>query len=200
MSEYILKSKEEREKHIDLSTECSLVKFSDWKNPLKRVAFYSRLGVVRDVSMMEAKICCRHLCPHNTHYAKEQGFICMNPLHVAVGTYAENSLDISPALVPLDGSTVTSVVALRLSDEMRSTVEAPTPSRQLDRFIGIRVSESLYSSFNSCLDDLNHLLLSKNLGTSITMSDQIRSLMASFVEHQQKKSNQPSATSPHSHS
>lgn len=56
-------------------------------------------------------------------------------------------------------------------------------SKQLDRYLGIRVTEELYTEFSTCVLDLNTLLKSKNLEASITVSDQVRALMKSFVEH-----------------
>jgi ABC-type taurine transport system substrate-binding protein len=121
MSEYILKTREDREKHIDLTSDCILTKSYDWKNPVKRAVLQSQLGVVRDVNMVDAKVCCRHLCTHNTEYAKEHGVICMNPLHVAIGTYAENKQDSFGWLAEGD------------------------PVSRLNNFVGIKLPDNLYS-------------------------------------------------------
>jgi hypothetical protein len=94
LSEYILKSKEEREAHIDLDSPCEMVSYGRWTKPKLRKELMESLGFVQDVSMVEAKAVLRHMCSCGTSHGKQTGSVCANPLHIALGTALENSLDI----------------------------------------------------------------------------------------------------------
>jgi len=87
LSEWILRSREERMKHCDLSTPCV---FDPRKNRgLARGICFDFLGVKNDVgNLRTAGIGVNHMCENDTDRGR-----CVNPLHLMIGTKSENSLD-----------------------------------------------------------------------------------------------------------
>ncbi len=90
ISEYLQRSREERTRHIDLSTPCVLTGVKSGGRPKAgRRALLALLGVEDDIPNWRAgKVCCAHLCDHHS----KNGW-CTNPLHFYVGTVSENQLD-----------------------------------------------------------------------------------------------------------
>ena len=84
LSEYILLSREERTRHIDLSSPCV---FGDWRG--SRCFDFFELN--DDVEVWKGKIGRNHVCPNDTQCG---GPICVNPLHWYYGTNSENMGDV----------------------------------------------------------------------------------------------------------
>jgi hypothetical protein len=89
LSDYILKSREERIAHIDLSTDCELGTFrSRSRGGLD--GLFSLIGVEDDIeNWTVARIHCCHLCDCGRRKGE-----CGNPRHIYIGTASENSLDL----------------------------------------------------------------------------------------------------------
>lgn len=88
LSEWILKSRDERISHCDLSTPCC---FSEKKGRghQARGAIFSFHGIVNDVDdLKKASIGTNHLCECDSNNGE-----CVNPLHLYIGTKSENSFD-----------------------------------------------------------------------------------------------------------
>lgn len=91
LSEYILRSKEERTRHIDESSPCVMAR-SNWGNQRGKAlkALSELVKVTNDVSnRYKAGIFLCHTCEHNSGSDKP----CVNPLHLYFGTPAENTAD-----------------------------------------------------------------------------------------------------------
>lgn len=93
VSEYLQLSREERTKHVNLSTPCEVDESVSRTTRARRgrKALLEELGLEDDLgnwTKAKANLC--HLC--ESHSAN--GW-CTNPTHLYVGTNAENSLDVS---------------------------------------------------------------------------------------------------------
>lgn len=89
LSDYILLSKDERTKHIDLTTDCELGKFTGRKRGGLR-GLFELIGVEDDIeNWTNARIHCCHLCECGRRKGE-----CGNPKHIYIGTASENSLDL----------------------------------------------------------------------------------------------------------
>ena len=87
----MLKTREERTAHIDLTTECelgTLVKRTRGGND----RLYGLIGVEDDIeNWTSARIHICHLCDCGRRKGE-----CGNPRHIYIGTASENQLDLSP--------------------------------------------------------------------------------------------------------
>jgi hypothetical protein len=91
LSEYILLSQEERQKHIDLSSECILIpRTGTWTN--FKISLLQHLLLEDDIPLWRGRIHRCHVCENDT----QKKFVCVNPLHLYIGTLQENLLDRSP--------------------------------------------------------------------------------------------------------
>jgi hypothetical protein len=88
LSDYILLTKKERQKHIDLSSDCVLIpRTGTWtKHKGDMVKF---LGLKNDILVWRGLISRCHVCENDT----QKKFVCINPLHLYIGTPRENLLD-----------------------------------------------------------------------------------------------------------
>lgn len=86
LSDYILKSREERTAHIDLTTECVL----GGDGHRKKHILLDYLQLTNDVdNWTRARIHRCHMCEHG----RRNGW-CVNPQHFYFGTASENQLDL----------------------------------------------------------------------------------------------------------
>lgn len=88
LSEYILKSRDERRAHIDLTCECVLVKRTNWSN--KKADHLNFFEVEDDVDVWRGSIGRLHACAKDTFNGE---MVCINPLHIYIGTITENLAD-----------------------------------------------------------------------------------------------------------
>lgn len=85
LSDYILRSRDERTSHIDLSTPCDLGS-SDRHYRAEAFTFH---GVTNDVgNLQEACVHVCHACEHDSGNGN-----CVNPLHTYIGTAHDNYVD-----------------------------------------------------------------------------------------------------------
>ena len=85
LSDWILRSREERTAHIDLTTPCDT---SMSQKPGKE-HFFSVFGFVNDIdNWKKAKVEFCHLCECHSR----NGW-CVNPMHLYIGTTQENKMD-----------------------------------------------------------------------------------------------------------
>ena len=98
LTEYVLLPREERTRHIDLSSSCELVPKSRWaRSKDKHCDFHE---VTNDVeNWIEGKVQRCHLC----HHGATTGVVCVNPLHFYIGNPQENRLDV-PFEIRSEGS------------------------------------------------------------------------------------------------
>ena len=93
LSDYLNLPLEERKRHIDLSTPCSLVTLSKWSRSKQETCDFHEIdNDVEDWRSGHIHRC--HLCQCST----TKGSVCMNPLHFYFGTPSENRLDIPPEI------------------------------------------------------------------------------------------------------
>lgn len=93
LSDHLALSREERQKHLDLSTPCDLapeVKAGARRHRLKR-DLLKLLNLENDVKHWRRGGVCSltHQCEHHSLNG-----LCCNPLHVSFGTWAENQSDV----------------------------------------------------------------------------------------------------------
>lgn len=98
LSDYILLSKEERQRHINLESKCILINRPSWQRRKKDLLAF--LGVNDNVSRWAGKISRCHLCANHTNSGK---FVCVNPEHIYIGDQRENNLDRPPELAGKGG-------------------------------------------------------------------------------------------------
>ena len=99
-----------------------------------RSALLAYLGVEDDVpNWVSGKVCLAHLCDHDS----TNGW-CMNPQHLYVGTYSENSLDRRPGKT--DGYTFY-LSRVRTRDTVVSAKVSEHMARQLDRLVALKQVE-----------------------------------------------------------
>lgn len=94
LSEHLALSRQERQKHLDLSTPCELPEDcpSGRRYRLKR-DLLKLLGLENDVPSWRkrgASVQLTHQCEHHSRNG-----LCCNPLHVSFGTGSENCFDMS---------------------------------------------------------------------------------------------------------
>ncbi len=90
LSEWILKSRDERIAHCDLTTPCC---FSEkvGRGHQARGAIFEFHEITNDVGNLKtARIGTNHLCDKDSNNGE-----CCNPLHLYIGTKSENSYDMS---------------------------------------------------------------------------------------------------------
>ena len=106
LSEYVLKTREERTAHIDLTTEC--VTGKKWH----KSTFLEFLGIEDDIpnwKLAHVERC--HLCQCHSRNGN-----CVNPKHVYIGTSKENSADRPQEYLIESGKRLGSLIA---SEETR---------------------------------------------------------------------------------
>ena len=125
LSEYILLPREERQRHIDLTTPCSLNEGSAGSKRLRvKKALLALLGIEDDVpNWVKAKIQICHSCECHS----KNGW-CEDPLHVSIGTSKENISDIPPEVHQENGS-----VAGRRTAELKIGIHNPAVREENDR-------------------------------------------------------------------
>ena len=90
LSEWILKSRDERVAHCDLNSPCC---FSEkrGRGHQARNAIFTYHNINNDVGdLKKARIGTNHLCENDSNNGE-----CCNPLHLYIGTKSENSFDMS---------------------------------------------------------------------------------------------------------
>lgn len=89
---YMLLSREERTSHIDLNAPCNCWEgASSYGKRRARKSLFRFLGL--QGTHTRRTECC-HLCPNDS----KSGTVCMNPLHLYLGTPFENHMDIPEAV------------------------------------------------------------------------------------------------------
>jgi hypothetical protein len=91
LSKYILLSQKERIRHIDLLAPCNLVLRTRWRAKFKS-EMIKFLSLEDDIPLWRGKIHRCHACRNDT----EKSHVCINPLHLYIGTPLENLLDRAP--------------------------------------------------------------------------------------------------------
>jgi hypothetical protein len=91
IEEYVEKnSLKERQKHIDLETPCiNPNRRTSMSRALCREMLWKFLGLTKDNNKQNVHSC--HMCENDN--STPNGFICINPKHIYVGTPKENSND-----------------------------------------------------------------------------------------------------------
>ena len=102
ISDYFVLSKEERQKHIDLTTKCQLIRMTGtWTKHKKD--FINFLNLEDDLPSWRGRVHRCHACKNDT----QQSFVCINPLHIYLGPPQENLLDRSPEKARMGGLALT---------------------------------------------------------------------------------------------
>ena len=94
LSDYILRSREERTHHVDLISPCKSEEVGNAARQRRgRKALLRQLGLDNDIeNWQKAGINTCHLCNNGTHSEE----VCSNPLHIYFGTAKENAGDVPP--------------------------------------------------------------------------------------------------------
>jgi hypothetical protein len=91
LSNYILLSKEVRQSHIDLTSECILIpRTGTWTKYKNQMVEY--LQLLDDIPIWRGLIHRCHACGNDT----QKSLVCVNPLHLYLGTPTDNLQDRSP--------------------------------------------------------------------------------------------------------
>jgi hypothetical protein len=95
LSDYILLPRQQRIAHINLIAPCNCwAGNQSWAKEKMRKNLLTYLTLHADVKGYKTPCC--HLCEHNS----KSGAVCINPLHMYIGTPTENILDLPNQLYP----------------------------------------------------------------------------------------------------
>jgi hypothetical protein len=95
LSDYIQLPREQRIAHIDLTTPCDCwTGNQSWGKEKMRTKLLSYHNLTVDMKGYGTPCC--HLCKHNS----KSNTVCINPLHMYIGTPTENLVDLPNELTP----------------------------------------------------------------------------------------------------